>query len=116
MRRAVSQLLLVLSLRRANLSRRTTVFVPFPKQEFLWCALSYTTTKETIYSDQTRDLFNTLPTKLNTLLSPLLYLMQATKKKSEICPSNQVSVAAMISASDEKWRPFNCFFSPGNRW
>jgi len=32
------------------------------------------------------------------------------KKNSESCPSNQVSVAAMTSASDEKWRPFNCFF------
>ena len=38
--------------------------------------------------------------------------MQATqKKKSEGCPSNQVSAAAMTSASGEKWRPFNCFFS-----
>jgi len=33
------------------------------------------------------------------------------KKKSEGCPSNQVSAAAMTSALDEKWRPFNCFFS-----
>ena len=33
------------------------------------------------------------------------------KKESEGCPSNQVSAAAMTSASDEKWRPFNCFFS-----
>ena len=32
------------------------------------------------------------------------------KKNSECCPSNQVSIAAMTSASDEKWRPFNCFF------
>jgi len=38
------------------------------------------------------------------------------KKNPEICPSNQVSAAVMTSASDEKWRPFNCFFSPGNRW
>ena len=38
------------------------------------------------------------------------------KKNSEGCPSNQVSTAAMTSASDEKWGPFNCFFSPGNRW
>ena len=37
------------------------------------------------------------------------------KKNSESCPSNQVSAAAMTSASDEKWRPLNCFFSPGNR-
>jgi len=27
----------------------------------------------------------------------------------EGCPSNQVSAAAMTSASNEKWRPFNCF-------
>ena len=37
------------------------------------------------------------------------------KKNSERCPSNQVSTAAMTS-TDEKWRPFNCFFSPRNRW
>jgi len=33
------------------------------------------------------------------------------KKNSEGCPSNQVSAAAITSASDEKWRPFDCFFS-----
>ena len=38
------------------------------------------------------------------------------KKKLESCPSNQVSAAAITSASDEKWRPFNCLFSPGNSW
>jgi len=38
------------------------------------------------------------------------------KKNSEGCLSNQVSAATMTSVSDEKWRPFNCFFSPGNRW
>ena len=38
------------------------------------------------------------------------------KKYSECYPSNQVSAAVMTSASDEKWRPFNCFFSPRNRW
>ena len=32
------------------------------------------------------------------------------KKKSESCPSNQVSAAAMTSASEKKWRTFNCFF------
>ena len=31
-------------------------------------------------------------------------------KRFRIFPSNQVSAAAMISASDEKLRPFNCFF------
>jgi len=30
-------------------------------------------------------------------------------KKNSGCPSNQVSAAAMTSASDEKWRTFNCF-------
>ena len=38
-----------------------------------------------------------------------LKLLQAT----EGCPSNQVSAAAMTSASDEKWRPFNFFFQSG---
>jgi len=37
--------------------------------------------------------------------------LQATKKNSEGYPSNQVSMTAMTSTSDEKWRPFNCFFS-----
>ena len=32
-------------------------------------------------------------------------------KKSESCPSNQVSAAALTSASDENWRTFNFFFS-----
>jgi len=45
-----------------------------------WYVLS-PTTKETSYSDTTRDLFNILPTKLNTLLSPLLSLLQAIQKK-----------------------------------
>ena len=38
------------------------------------------------------------------------------KKKSVGCPSNQVSAAKMTSASEENWRFFNYFFSPGNRW
>ena len=41
---------------------------------------------------------------------------KALKKNSEGCPSNQVSAAAITSASDEKWWHFNCFFSPGYRW
>jgi len=31
-------------------------------------------------------------------------------KKKSGCPSNQISAAAMTSASDKKWRTFNCFF------
>ena len=31
------------------------------------------------------------------------------KKKSIICPSNQITGAAMIPVPDEKWRLFNCF-------
>jgi len=38
---------------------------------------------------------------------------KALKNSSEVCPSNQVRGAAMTSASDEKWRPFNCFFQSG---
>ena len=38
------------------------------------------------------------------------------KKESEVWPSNQVSSAAITSASEEKWRTFNCFFSLWNRW
>ena len=34
-------------------------------------------------------------------------------KKIQNSPSNQVSTAAMTSASDEKWRPFNCSFHSG---
>ena len=32
---------------------------------------------------------------------------------SDGCLSNQVSAAAMTSASDEKWRTFNCFLVQG---
>ena len=39
------------------------------------------------------------------------YKLLKKKKKSEGCPSNQVSAAAVTSTSDEKWRPFNCFFN-----
>jgi len=35
---------------------------------------------------------------------------KTVKKKSECCPSKQVYAAAMTSESDQKWRPFNCFF------
>ena len=35
---------------------------------------------------------------------------KAFKKYSEGFPSNQISAAAMTSASDEKWRTFSCFF------
>ena len=35
------------------------------------------------------------------------------KNNSEGCPSNQVSAAAVTSASDEKWLAFNCLFQSG---
>jgi len=55
-----------------------------------------------------------LPTKLSTLLSPLLQRLQATQKKnSEGCQSNQVSAAAMTFASNKKWRTFNFFSVQG---
>jgi len=37
--------------------------------------------------------------------------LQATQKNSEGCPSNEVFAAAVTSAWDENWRPFNCFCS-----
>ena len=41
-------------------------------------------------------------------------ILQATQKnKSEFCPSNHVSAAAMTSVSDEKWRLFNYVFQSG---
>ena len=74
-----------------------TWFMDFAGYTFIlpgcWQVLS-PTRKETSYSDQTQ-----------TFASH-----SKKKKNSEACPSNQVSVAAMTSASDEKWRPFNCFF------
>ena len=47
--------------------------------------------------------------------SSIHFLVRCSKfckplKKSERCPSNQVSATEMISASDEKWRNFNFFF------
>jgi len=68
--------------------------------------------KETSNSDQTRDLFNILPTKLNKLLSPLLYLFQATQKEVQniVLPTRSAR-QQWPSASEEKWRNFNCFFS-----
>ena len=45
------------------------------------------------------------------LLGPNSKFCKPLKNNSEGCPSNQVSAAAMTSTSEEKWRPFNCFFS-----
>jgi hypothetical protein len=38
--------------------------------------------------------------------------LQAIKKNSEGCLSNQVSAAAITSELDEKWWTFNCFIQP----
>jgi len=46
----------------------------------------------------------------NKLQRPNSNFCKPLKNNSEGCPSNQVSAAAMTSASDEKWRNFNCFF------
>jgi len=47
----------------------------------------------------------------NKLQQPNPNFCKPLKKDSEGFPSNQVSTAAITSASDEKWSPFNCFFS-----
>ena len=49
--------------------------------------------------------------KQATATNLLTFASHSKKKNSEGCPSNKVNAAAMTSASDEKWRPFNCFFS-----
>ena len=38
---------------------------------------------------------------------------KSLKKKPEGCSSNEFSASAMTSASDEKWRSFNCFSVQG---
>jgi len=55
------------------------------------------TRKEISYSDET------------------LTFASYSNKNSECCLSNRVAVAAMTSASEEKWRPFNCFFFQSGR-
>ena len=48
----------------------------------------------------------------NKLQRPNSNFFKPLKKKNQkVCPSNQVSTAVMTSASDEKWRSFNWFFS-----
>jgi hypothetical protein len=64
----------------------------FHVRRFVWCVWSFYFVKEMGCS---------------TPVKPL-------KKNSDGCPSNQFSAAAMTSASDKKWRPSNCFFSPGS--
>ena len=67
-----------------------------------------TATKLGIYSTENPRSSVHLVARLSNFCTPL-------KKNSECCQSKQVS-AAMTWASDQKWRPFNYFFSPGNRW
>ena len=56
-----------------------------------------------------------------------IHFLARCSKKIQKCPPNQISAAAMISASEEKWRPFNSFQvqgtggrptgpDPENRW
>ena len=50
------------------------------------------------------------PGRKQATATKLVTFASHSKKKSEVCPSNQVSAAAMTSMLDEKWRTFNCFF------
>jgi len=50
------------------------------------------------------------PPRRNKLQRPNCNFRKTPKKNSEDCSSNQVSAVAMTSASDLKWRSFNCFF------
>ena len=49
----------------------------------------------------------------NKLQRPNSNFRKPLKKYSEGFPSKQVFAAAMTSASDEEYRPFNCFFQSG---
>ena len=57
------------------------------------------------------DLYLTIQQEGNKQHRPNSNFCRQLKKNSEGCASNQVSAAAMTRPSDEKWRPFNCFFS-----
>ena len=46
----------------------------------------------------------------NKLQRPNSNFCKPLKNNSEVCPSNHFSAAATNSASDENWRPFNCFY------
>jgi len=63
-----------------NKSQNTRLKTKVTNTRGCWKVLS-PNREETSYSDQTRNLFNILPTKLNTLLSPLLWLLQANQNK-----------------------------------
>ena len=62
-----------------------------------------TATKLGIYSTYSQRSYKHFLARCSNFCKPL-------KKYSECCPSNQVSAEAMTSASDEKWRSFNCFY------
>jgi len=53
------------------------------------------------------------PGRKQATVTKLWLFCKPLKKNSEGCQSNQVSVAAVTSAWDEKWRSFNCFFQSG---
>jgi len=68
------------------------------------------TRKETSYRYKTRNLLNILPTKLNTLLSSLFYLLLATQKKFRklsVQPGHRRNNYLRIG---RKIANFNCFF------
>jgi len=67
-------------------------------------------------SASSRRLDSVCGTSFHLLLLTAKQKIRYHSKNSGSCPSNQVSATAMTSASDEKWRPFNRFFSPGNTW
>ena len=50
------------------------------------------------------------PWRKQATATKLSFASHSKKKNSEGCLSNQISATAVTSASEEKWRPFNCFF------
>ena len=66
---------------------------------------------KTLFNYRSADKSLARPGRNQATATKLWLFKPLKKKKSQDCPSNQVSAAATASASDEKWRPFNCFFS-----
>ena len=68
------------------------------------------TRKEKSYGDQTRNLFSTLHTKLNTLLGLLLWLLQATQKKFRRLPVQPGLRSSKDLRFGRKMATFQLFF------
>ena len=85
----------------------TTVFLRLPS---LWTSFSKILSGSLrLYRSAGKSLAR--PGRKHATATKTLTFASHSKRNPDRCPSNQVCAAAMTSASDEKWGPFNCFFS-----